>query len=116
MQWVRLDTGFPRNHKTLALAYTGQHTAIVTYICGLAYSGEQETDGFIPAEALPWVHGTPAAADALVYCGLWDPQPGGWIIHDWDSYQPSTAEMQARSKRAQAAAFTRWDAHKDNPP
>lgn len=112
LPWVRLDTGFPRNHKLLALLGTrdGHRTALV-YVCSLAYSGEQGTDGFIPREALALIHGRPVDAIRLVDVHLWLPEPGGWVIHDWMDYQPSTEEHHMRSKRARAAAAARWSKH-----
>lgn len=110
MRWVRLDTAFPRNHKVLALlAQKEGHRALVVYVCGLSYSGEQGTDGFIPAEALPLLHGRVADARRLVEVQLWHAQVGGWVINGWHDFQPSTKEMQERSVRARSAAQVRWD-------
>lgn len=109
MQWVRLDTAFPRNHKVLALlALKDGHRAVVTYVCGLAYAGEQGTDGFIPREALPLLHGRLSEAKQLVGVRLWLAQTGGWTINGWDEFQPSTEEMKQRSIRARSAAQARW--------
>lgn len=109
LTWVRLDTAFPRNHKLLALLGGREgHRAALAYLCGLAYAGEQGTDGFIPREALPLVHGRPAEAKRLVEVRLWVAEPGGWLINDWTEYQPSTAETDLRSKKARAAALARW--------
>jgi len=109
LPWVRLDAGLPRNHKILALL--GQkdgHRAAFTYICGLAYAGEQGTDGFIPREALALCHGRQTDAAKLIAVRLWHLDPGGWLINDWNEFQPSTNEMQERSKRARSAAMARW--------
>ena len=114
LSWVRLDTAFPRNHKVLALV--GQrdgHRALVTYICGLAYAGEQGTDGFIPKEALPLLHGRQAEATRLCGVRLWVPLPGGWMVNGWDEFQPSTEEMKQRSIRARSAAMARWHSDGD---
>jgi hypothetical protein len=110
LPWVRLDTGFPRNPKLLAmLAEKDGHRAGLVYICGLAYSGEQGTDGFIPREAITHLHGRVADAERLVKHCLWVIQPGGWVINGWAEFQESNAETQARRKRAQAAAQARWN-------
>lgn len=111
MQWVRLDTAFPRNHKVLALLDEREgHRALVTYICGLAHAGEQGTDGFIPRSALGLCHGRPRDAVLLVDVGLWvDDAGGGWLINGWTDYQPTTAETEARSKKARIAARARWE-------
>lgn len=109
LPWVRLDTAFPRNHKLLALLTERDgYRAALVYVCSLSYSGEQGTAGFIPDLALPFIHGRPADASRLVARGFWDPVPGGWNVHDWDQFQAAGAEAEARSKKAQAAAYVRW--------
>jgi hypothetical protein len=108
LPWVRLDTGFPMNPKILGLVEDRQWRPIVTYIAGLAYSGQQGTDGFIPAGALAFIHATKRDAQALVDAGLWRPCPGGWEVPGWAEFQPSTEESQKRKKKAQDAAAARW--------
>lgn len=110
LRWVRLDVNFPTNQKILDLTHAGHHRAGFVYVCGFAYAGGQGTDGWIPASALPLIHGRKVDAEHLVAAGLWIPRPGGWDIHDWCEYQPSSAETEARTQRARAAALTRWDA------
>jgi hypothetical protein len=117
LPWVRLDTSFPRNPKLLALlAEKDGHRAALAYICMLAYSGEQGTDGFIPREALPFVHARYADVTRLVTVNLVYPQPGGWLIKSWSEFQESTTESQERSRRAQAAAQARWSGHETATP
>jgi hypothetical protein len=110
LPWVRLDTSFAYNPKLLAmLTEKDGHRAGLVYLCGLSYSGAHGTDGFIPKEALPYVHGRQSDADRLVRHGFWRAQKGGWLIHGWDEFQESNAETQARRSRAQAAAMARWE-------
>lgn len=112
LPWVRLDTAFPRNPKLLALLRLKDgHRSALVYVCMLAYSGEQGTDGFIPREALPFVHGSNGDVTRLVTQNLLYPQPGGWLINGWTEFQETTDETQQRRKRAQAAAAARWDGH-----
>lgn len=112
LPWVRLDTSFASNPKLLAmLQERGGHRAGLVYICSLGYSGAHGTDGFLPAECLPFIHGRKADAEQLVRHGFWRVQPGGWLIHGWDEFQESSAETQARRARAQAAAMARWEGH-----
>ena len=78
LPWVRLETTFPSNPKLLAmlLEQNGYRAGLV-YLCGLSYSGAHGTDGFIPREALIFIHGRQADAEQLVSHGFWWPQPGG---------------------------------------
>jgi hypothetical protein len=108
IRWVRFDTAFPRNHKILVLVGQGDYRALVTFVCSLAYAGEQGTDGFIPREALPVVHGRLAEARKLEAVRLWLPEGGGWMINGWLEFQPSSKENEERTSRARAAALARW--------
>ncbi len=105
LPWVRLDTAFPRNPKLLALLAAGGHRAALVYVCSLAYSGEQGSDGFIPKYALPHIHGRPRDAAQLCDVRLWHEQRGGagWNINDWAGFQQSTAETADRARRARQA-------------
>lgn len=110
LPWVRLDTAFASNPKMLAvLAEKDGHRAAFVWLCGLAYSGAHGTDGFIPAEALSFVHARRQDVDRLVRHRLLVEQPGGWMINGWSDKQESNVETQDRRKRAQAAAQARWD-------
>jgi hypothetical protein len=74
LPWVRLDTAFPRNPKILALLEEKDgYRAALVWVCSLAYSGEQGTDGFVPRYALQHLHGRPADAEKLVIHSLWVP-------------------------------------------
>src|SRR6202044_1624276 len=115
----RLDTTFPRNPKLLALLREKDgHRAALVYLCSLAYSGEQGSDGWIPLEALPFLHGRLADSKLLVRHGFWVisagcnagsnakvteqngyPQGGGWLIHDWEAFQESSDEHKKRRIR-----------------
>lgn len=116
LPWVRLDTAFPDNPKILALCELRDgHRAGFVYLCGLAYAGKHGTDGFIPVGALPRVNGRRVDAQRLVDASLWQPAPGGWIVHGWADKQESTEETRERSLRAQRAAQARWSKC-DDPP
>lgn len=109
LPWVRLDSGIARNHKILALLdMKDGYRAVTSYVFGLGYSGEQGTNGFIPRNALPFIHARATEAQRLVQVGLWHADPGGWLINDWLEYQPSNEASIARSTRARAAAAARW--------
>jgi hypothetical protein len=109
LRWVRLDSGIARNHKVLALLdLKDGHRAINAYVFGLGYCGEQGTDGFIPRNALPFIHARPVDAARLVEVRLWHVDPGGWLVNDWREYQPSSEESEKRSMKARAAAAARW--------
>jgi hypothetical protein len=93
------------------LAEPSGHRAALVYLCGLGYSGAHGTDGFIPREALVFIHGRPSDAARLVDHGFWWVQPGGWLINDWAGFQETNEETRARRVRAQAGAAARWEGH-----
>lgn len=108
LPWVRLDTQFATNPKVLQLVEQKAQAALVTYICGLGYSGAHGTAGYVPASALPFIHGNKRMAAQLVAVGLWHETVGGYAINGWDEYQPSGPEAEKRREKAQLAALARW--------
>lgn len=107
-RWIRLDVGFARNPKVLALLAAGQDRAAITYVFGLLYSGEQGSQGFIPTSALLAMYASTKEADALCEAGLWVSVDGGWQMRDWREYQSHLDSMQKRSESARKAAQKRW--------
>ena len=112
LAWVRLDSGCARNHKVIELAHRKRWQAIACYVAGLGYSGEHGLAGFVHESCLTFIHGTHSMASQLCEVGLWIAVPGGWEINDWDEYQPTNEEAQARKKKARAAAEVRWAKHR----
>jgi hypothetical protein len=109
LTWVRLDCGFPRNHKVLALLLEKEgHRAALVFMFAMTHCGEQGTDGFIPREVLPLIHARPRDMAALMGVGLVDEVPGGWLIPNWSEYQATSEENARRSERARKAAASRW--------
>jgi hypothetical protein len=108
LPWVRMDTQWPNNPKFLQLVEDKKWRAIAVYWAGLSWSGAQGQAGFLPAYALPMIHGTRREAADLIDVGLWVPSRGGWDINDWSEYQPTNEEHEARSQRARDAALVRW--------
>ena len=106
--WVRLDCAFSRNDKVLSLIERNEWRAIAVFGFALGHCRDQKSKGFISRAALPLVHGRPKDAAALVSERLWHPEPGGWLVNDWDQYQESDQEIDARSIRARSAAAVRW--------
>lgn len=116
LPWVRMDTQWPHNPKFLMLAEDGKWRAITVYWAALAWSGAQGQCGFVPYFALSQIHATRKQAQELLEVGLWDAAEGGWSIHDFADHQPSHEEHERRRKRAQDAAYVRWDREKGRPP
>lgn len=94
MDFVKLRT---RYYADVALMRAGE-AAEVLFTRGLAYAGEQETDGFIPAEALPRLTPTRGRArvNSLIREGLWEPVLGGWLITGWTRHQISSDQLEQK--------------------
>lgn len=119
MAWVKLDDAMPSHPKVLASGPLG----FALDVAGICYSNAHDTDGFVPAVALPAVlPGLPSPrkhAAALVAAGRWHVVDGGWLIHDIDDYQFSREEQEerARKKREKAALgnHKRWHEGRGKP-
>jgi hypothetical protein len=109
LNWIRLDVNLLRNRKIMTLlSLNGGERALLLFIFGLCYCGEQGTAGAIPAVALPSLRGSSRLAALLVSVGLWEEVPQGWEVHDFADYQPITMAALQRSERARTAARARW--------
>ena len=105
LPWVRLDSNVAQHDKILALKNDPspkKWQAIASYFFGLAWSGGQGTDGFIPAYALEAVHGTPQTARLLVTYKLWEEGLSGYKIRNYESRQE--LNIVAEAKRAAQSA------------
>jgi hypothetical protein len=95
MAWVKIDDQAPRHHKMLKAG----PAACWLWVCGLAHSQSQLTDGFISYDVLPMIGVTkhaPKLATQLVLAKLWDVVEGGYIIHDYLTFNDSKDEMLLR--------------------
>lgn len=99
--WIKVYNSMPAHPK---LVMAGDRAGWL-FVCGLCYSNEHLTDGFIPKAVLPIVapgmRAPEKAAAALVDVGLWHEATRagqlGWQIHDYEEVQRSSDEI--RSKR-----------------
>lgn len=111
--YVKVHDGLPDHPKIIEAG--GE--AGWLYICGLAYSSRQLTDGVIPKRLVPRLtdgSNPEASASALLRVGLWHdgehdcprcPQaaPDTYVIHDYTEHQRSASEVaDLRAKRAAA--------------
>lgn len=107
MAWVKLDDDFFGNPKVLRAGRDARDL----YLAGLCFCNRGLTDGFIPDEALrrlgadAYVDEPRALARKLVEVGLWSTADGGYLVHDYLSYQPSKDRVLAtREVRAEAGS------------
>lgn len=99
MTWVRIDESFPEHPKVLAAG----GDAAWLHVCALAYCNRFLTDGVIPGSMLTRLSDRKrptVLATKLVEVGLWEITDAGWTIHDFLSYQPSKAIVEAEKAKA----------------
>ncbi len=106
--WVKVYNSMPQNPKVLM---AGDRAAWLA-ICGLCYSNEHLTNGFIARHTLPvvapGVKNPEVLAASLVAAELWHEVQGGWKIHDYQEHQRSAEEIRdRRSKDAERKAAAR---------
>lgn len=131
MPWVKLDDHFDENPKILkvgplgmalwvsGLAYCNRNltdgfipSAIAVRMLSLEFShpgdgqpmtilvgGERADDD----EQMGCVPSRFYIANMLVDAGLWDLAPGGYMVHDYQEFQPTRAQIEAERAEKQAA-------------
>ena len=88
LPWVRLDTNIASHDKILTLlSHRGGRGIAFSYLCSIAYSGLNGTDGHIPFAALPFIHATKRDMEILVEVGLLAPNPRGWTVINYAERQ-----------------------------
>ena len=96
MTWAKLDDRFHENRKIRGL-WRKQPAALGLHVLALTYCAGNETDGFVDAEFVADKAGSPAThrkmTTALVDAGMWIEEPGGWRLHDYLDYNPSSAQL-----------------------
>ena len=111
-RWIRLDVNVLDNPKVISAIGHGGHQAFTLWVQGLAYSAQHLTDGWVP-KAMParWGH-KPRQTDALVAAELWWEVPlngdSGWLINDFDQYQPTRQDWESKSEKRRQAAMRSW--------
>lgn len=120
--WARIDDGFDDHPKVLALLeHEDGPAAIGLWTLCLTWAHRNtrkkgKVPGRVP-DSLPRRYlGTPGrgAAKLLAEVGLWDEADGGgWDIHDFDKYLPTTETSEARSAAGKKGAQSRWGKRAD---
>ena len=128
MAWVKFDDHFDQHPKLAAVGPLG----LALWTVGIAYCNRNLTDGFIPWSVartlLSWEYLAPPDEDGrrrvhrisvscgmvgddvhsddvialLVYAGLWDEVEDGYVVHDYEQYQPSRASVEESRARVTA--------------
>ena len=99
MAWVRLDDQFDSHPKTL-IAWSASPVSVGLWPQAASWAARYQTDGHVTAEfvvgLMPARRQRDQATAALVDAGLWVPNGTGWQFHDWEVYNGTRAEIEAR--------------------
>lgn len=103
MTWVRIDDGAATHPKILRAG----PVAAWIWQAALCYANRHATNGLIPRASLRAVYPSDElstralnlAAARLVEVGLWELDPDGWRIHDYEDYQREAMREHIASRR-----------------
>lgn len=107
MPWFFVDDAFADSKPVMALDRALRNEAIGLWVrCG-AWSAKEETDGHVPLDQVKQLGGTPRLIRALhSQAQLWvESSPDSWrdsreiLFGNWEKWQKTRAENQARRKR-----------------
>jgi hypothetical protein len=102
MAWVRIDDTWLNHPKVMHARAVGGWTALGVWCGALTWANQQRSDGHVPTS---WVvlNNAQADADVLVEAGLWVAVDDGFVFHDYSDYQPTRAEIEAKTEQRAAA-------------
>lgn len=106
LPWFRADSNLPTHEKIVDLVASspkGKGAAFV-YMCSIATSAANGSDGVIRRGQLPFIHGTIADARLLVDAGLWEVvDDKSWRIRNYGTRQLAGASEQVKAEEISAA-------------
>jgi hypothetical protein len=98
MAWFKVDDGFYTSHKVLMIPREHRHAAIGAWLIAGTWSADKMTDGVVPWYVLDDLGVDNESVDWLCEVGLWEAANDGVVFHDWCEYQPTKAQLEAKSK------------------
>lgn len=109
--WFKVDDQFPTHWKIIALRSEHGNGPVGLWVLAGTWCAAQNMDGFIP-EKVALSFGSQEQIDALVEATLWEIVPGGYGVHDWEQYQFTAEQIEAK-KKANAERQKQWrDSHR----
>lgn len=95
MPWGRLDDGL-YDHPKLDLLGRSKLQAVGLWTLAISWSNRRLTDGFIPTDRVLALNGTEAIAERLVVAGMFERADGGYLIHDFLTFNESREQVEIR--------------------
>lgn len=100
MTYVRIDDEMHRNGKVRGVSLAARWS----YLASICQSGNKLTDGFLADYDLSQVDADRKVVKELERAGLWEPVDGGWLVHDYLTYNRSRAQIEELSAQRRMAA------------
>lgn len=105
MPWFRVDDGFGRHPKVLGIPRKDRPAAVGLWLLAGTWCSASLADGRVPSWLPEEFGGSKRIAGLLVEAGLWLVDGDGWRFHEWETYQPTRAQVEdQRSKTAERVA------------
>lgn len=95
MAWFKVDDQFYDHPKVTGLPLT----AIGLWVKAGSYCARYETDGALETHKVRTLGAQKRDAERLVEAGLWERTAVGYKFYNWDEYQPSKAQQQAKREK-----------------
>lgn len=114
MPWGRMDDKFHRNAKVRSLRrLRGGRDALGAWVFWWSWClDDPDLTGFVPSDELP--SADEKAAELLVQVGLWDEVEGGYRFHDFDKYNPTREQLDAKRKADRERVAAKREATREN--
>lgn len=109
MAWFKVDDKLHSHPKWTSLP----PSAKALWVTAGSYCAAHLLDGFVPSAALPLLSSSRSAASLLVKSGLWLEVQDGYRFHDWEQYQPTRADVEARRAK-DAERLRNWRSKRDD--
>lgn len=104
MAWFKVDDNFILSRKVLRIPREDRALCIGFWTMAGVWSAHERTDGVVPDYVLHDLDCPDAVIDHLVRAGLWlhVDDPKAIVFHDWDDYQPTREQLEAKQAEVSA--------------
>lgn len=96
--WFKVDDNLPTSGKVLSIQRADLRRVAAMGLWSLAgaWAAKQEKDGQVPAYMVEELGATQQQADDLVASGLWTATDEGYQFHNWEKYQFTREQLDAK--------------------
>ena len=104
MAWFKVDDNFILSKKVLKIPRDQRALCIGFWTMAGVWSAHERTDGVVPEYVLDDLGCPESVIERLVDAGLWlvVSDPAAIVFHDWDEYQPTREQLEAKQAEVSA--------------